>query len=223
MSYLSELVTSSKLVYIFIALFFVTSVLLRLIKLNEKTLKALKTIYVTGSALLLVSVIFSIIYFTKINTAFDLGSFTNYFRFNDGWGTDRGFVWRIYLELYNGLPFSQKLFGCGQDCLSLALTNDLMREMVDYGNYTNNAHNEYIQYLVSIGIFGLASYVVFVVSALVKLFKDKENSLLSYAVAVSVIAYLTQATVNITQPIVTPLLFLFIAFSRCRKTMSEKA
>lgn len=222
LSFLSKLITSTNLVYIGIVLFFVTSILLRLIKLNDKALKVLKIVYITVSIVLLISLITAIFYFTNINPKFDLGSFSRYLRFNDKWGTNRGFVWRIYLELYKGLPLSKKLFGCGQDCLSLALTTDLYREMVSFGNYTNNAHNEYIQYLVSIGIFGVVSYLTFVISALVKLFRDKETSLLSYSVAVAIIAYLVQATVNITQPIVTPLLFLFVAFACCKKSITGK-
>ena len=218
MSFLSELITNSNLVYIMTALFLVTSMFLRVIKFSSKSLKVLKTVYIAVSVFLFVSVIGAIIYFTKINPDFDLGSFEVYLRFNDYWGSKRGFVWRIYLELYNGFPFLQKLFGCGQDCLSIALTRDLFNEMVAFGNYTNNAHNEYLQYLVSIGFFGLAAYMTFVISALVKLFKDKENSFLSYPVAVCIIAYLVQAAVNITQPIVTPMLFLFIALSRCAKS-----
>lgn len=221
MSFFSQLVTQTKVVYIGMALFFVTSLLFTAVKINGKALKALRIIFVTVSAALAFSVLFAIIYFTKINTEFDLGSFSNYFRFNDRWGTNRGFVWRIYLELYNGLPLSQKLFGCGQDCLANALTKELFNEMLAYGNYTNNAHNEYLQYLVSIGIFGLASYLTFVISAVVKLFKDKKTSLLSSCVAVCIIAYLVQAAVNITQPIVTPLLFLFAAFSRCEKELTS--
>lgn len=221
LSFFSELLTSSKLVYIFMAIFFVLSLALRIIKLNEKGLKVLKIIYIAASVFLIVALIFAIAYFTYFNTDFDLGSFNSYFRFNDYWGTNRGFVWRIYLELYNEFPLTQKLFGCGQDCLSLKLTDSLYREMVEFGNYTNNAHNEYIQYLVTIGIFGLAAYMTFVISALIKLFKDKENSLFSYAIAVSIIAYLAQAIVNITQPIVTPLLFLFVAFASCKKELNN--
>lgn len=209
LSFISNLLTKPEASCVFIVLFIFASLILRFVNINEKQLKILKKVYIIFSVVLISVTVFSVIYFTKINTSYELGSFENYLRFNDRWGTNRGFVWRIYLELYNGLPLSQKLFGCGQDCLSLALTENLKKEMITFGNYTNNAHNEYLQYLVSIGVFGLAAYICLVVSALIKFFKDKENTLLSCSAAVSVIAYLVQASVNITQPIVTPLLIDF--------------
>lgn len=217
LSFMSEILTNPLISCGAIVVFLLASILLRVIKLNDKALKALKTIYIVVSVFIVLSVIALIIYFSAINTDYDLGSFASYFRFNDKWGTNRKFVWRIYLQAYNELPFVQKVFGCGQDCLKLALSTELVKEMVDFGNYTNNAHNEYLQYFVSIGIFGLVSYLAFIITGLIKLFKEKEYKMLTYPMAVAIISYLAQATVNITQPIVTPLVFLFIAFACCKK------
>lgn len=222
MSFISQLVTKLQISCVFVLLFFILSLIFRFVKISEKTLKAFRIIFITASVVFIAVIISCVFYFTEINKSYELGSLENYLRFNDKWGTNRGFVWRIYLEMFAGLPLSQKLFGCGQDCLSLALPNHLSNEMIEFGNYTNNAHNEYIQYLVSIGVFGLSAYIALFFSALIQLFKDKENAFLSYAVAVSIISYLVQASVNITQPIVTPLLFVFLAFSRCKKEQPHK-
>ena len=41
------------------------------------------------------------------------GSIANYVVMNDSWGTERGYVWRIAMEIYRDFPLSHKLFGHG--------------------------------------------------------------------------------------------------------------
>jgi O-antigen ligase len=80
-----------------------------------------------------------------------------------------------------------------------------------YGEYFDSAHNEYIQYLLTIGPIGLGSYLVFLISSARSLMK-KVNAVPSlYGVALALICYGFQASVNINLPAVTPTLWLLIS------------
>ena len=66
-------------------------------------------------------------------------------------------------------------------------------------------------YLITIGILGLTSYLLFVGSALIRGFKAAKHQPAVLACAAASVAYLAQATVNIALPISTPLLIIFVS------------
>ena len=90
---------------------------------------------------------------------------------------------------------------------------------------TNCAHNEYINYLVTTGILGLASYLSILFGALKGAIKSAAKNPLAIIFAVSVISYAVQATVNLAQPITTPLFIIFVslceAVSRQQKAVNH--
>ena len=73
----------------------------------------------------------------------------------------------------------------------------------------DNAHNEYLQYLVTHGLLGLIAYVLFVVSAVKRGFK--EGGRYQRAAALAACCYLVQASYNLMQAITTPMFFVFLA------------
>lgn len=145
------------------------------------------------------------------------GRAADYLLFNDSWGTNRGYIWRIAVENYRKLPLLQKIFGYGPDTFGIITITNNYPEMVElYGQLFDNAHNEYLQYLVTIGPLGLASYVAVHVGAAVHVIRQKVKNPLKIAALFSVLCYASQAFVNINQPIATPIMWTFLAITMSR-------
>lgn len=83
---------------------------------------------------------------------------------DDGFGSGRGFLWRISLEWFSDAGLKDKLIGAGPDCYgaavfqSLGMGSDVWKgERWEYSIFTN-AHNEFLSQLCNTGILGAASY-----------------------------------------------------------------
>lgn len=143
-----------------------------------------------------------------------------YVIFNDSWGTDRGFVWRISWENFKSFPLHHKIFGFGPDTFGIMTTFNNMQEMSEkYNVVFDNAHNEYLHFLLTIGIAGLTAYLIFLISAFVKMTRCARGDLLILAPMFAFICYCAQAIVNLNVPITAPFMWLFLsmALSICRR------
>ncbi len=162
------------------------------------------------------------LYFSAADTATDLGSMEKLLRMNDAWGTHRGIMWLRSFKIFGEANVWQKLFGTGPDTFYFAF-EPYFRELEEYGNSsTDAAHNEYINYLITIGAAGLACYLSFVGSALVRGFKSAKRNPYVLACAAAVTAYLAQAVVNIALPISTPLMIIFVSLCEAFARMKEE-
>lgn len=171
--------------------------------------KYFKDIQKVGRGLLLLIVILAIglfLYYFFIDTKQPLGTFANYLRYNDAWGTGRGLIWNRVLYSYTQLPFLQLLFGHGLDTTRLLLIDTFGETMALY----DNAHNEILQYLVTTGIVGLLCYLSTLISSLKRLWIFIKKEPYAFAIAATMLCYFIQAIVNINQPITTPFLFMFL-------------
>lgn len=153
---------------------------------------------------------------------------------NDTWGTDRGLNWRLGFTYWRDhLSFLEKLIGHGPDTYYIIMM-DNYREEIKTANYNvlDSAHNEYLEYLLTIGLFGLLSYLTMQFSTIRRIWKEivtelndkekefKENLETSkrkrflpilMALLFGLIAYLTQAVVNIAVPILFPIMMLTVS------------
>lgn len=147
----------------------------------------------------------------------------SYVVFNDAWGTDRGYVWRRSFELFGGkFTLPQKIFGYGPDTFGLLMRYyyDGMK-MGDMAVIYDSAHNEYIHYLLTLGIVGLASYLAFMGSAIVRLVKNVKNRPEVAATLFVVLAYVIQAVVNINLPIAMPIILNILAMGLSKNAVAE--
>ena len=84
-----------------------------------------------------------------------------YIVFNDNWGTNRGFAWRISWENFKNFPLIHKIFGFGPDTFGIITTFNNYKEMSEIYHVTfDNAHNEYLHFLLTIGAAGLTAYLL---------------------------------------------------------------
>lgn len=152
------------------------------------------------------------------------GSMSDYLVFSDSWGTDRGFVWKLSMNHFKEFSFIRKLFGYGPDTFGILTHYNDFDTMVEYNNTIfESAHNEYIHYLLTIGAVGLGAYVMLLFTSCYEILKKCSKEPYAVAIVFSILAYAAQATVNIAQPIVTPIMFtlLMIGLSACNNNVES--
>ena len=165
-------------------------------------------------ALVAIGLIGIIAYFTTVGAERDIGYWSRYLRFDDLWGTGRGFIWRYMFKIFADQTWYRKLFGIGADTIGRYMKEHYRYEMYAAGySLIDSAHNEPLQYLVTHGIVGLLAYLGF--SFLGVLFpllrKEAKTHPLNMAFAAGALCYLAQSVVNQHQAITTPLYYVFVA------------
>lgn len=148
------------------------------------------------------------------------GPLSEYLYFDDDWGTHRGYIWRIGLESYHHFPLIHKIFGYGPDTFGIITKYNYYDEMIKlYNEKFESAHNEYLQYLITIGAVGLLSYLSLLIVSMWKMLKCMKREPVVVAIVFAVICYGAQAFVNISVPIVAPVMLtlLMIGLSAIRE------
>ena len=154
------------------------------------------------------------IYYSAVDNDTDLGNFEKLLRFSDAWGTHRGFMWRVSIEEYRKFNLFNLLFGSGPDTAYFVLTPHFEELLDRFGDAsTDCAHNEYINYLLTQGALGLTAYLGFMGAVIIRGVKAAKKNPLTLIFISPVICYLAQATVNLYNPIVTPILFIFASLT----------
>lgn len=148
--------------------------------------------------------------------ALKYGKFSNYLIFNDEWGTHRGYIWRNAIECFNNLPLWKRLFGYGPETFGILLLRKTANN--PYNEVFDSAHNEYLHCLITVGIAGLASYVLFILSFIKNGLNRYKNPYI-VAVIFGVICYSVQAFVNLNLPIVTPVFWLLISIGSAKEKL----
>lgn len=155
-----------------------------------------------------------IIYGNFIDESVSFGELDNYLKLTVNWGTGRGYVWKWVIEIFNSANIINQLFGFGVGTCGIILLknySDIMYYKLGY--YYTNAHNEFLETLINCGLLGLVSYIILLVTTVVKGLKSRE--LLRVSIAIGIIAYGLQSSFVVMQPVVHPLIFIFMAM--CNK------
>lgn len=173
---------------------------------------------------ILVSLFIACFLFVDVNLwghAERYGSLSQYLLFNDDWGSNRGYIWRRSLWMYNRMPLLHKLFGCGPDTYGCLVSKTIIFETNNHlGSYLDNAHNAFLQYLITIGLAGLAAYTAFLGTSFFRLFKNRKLNPYIPAILTATCCYAFQSTINLDVPVVTPFLWLLLAMgmAACKET-----
>lgn len=135
-------------------------------------------------------------------------SLKNYLLFDDDWGTHRGFVWRITMESYGRFPLLHKIFGYGPETFGIISVQNYLAEAGErYHEKFDNVHNEYLQYLFTIGIAGLTAYLALLMTSLREMLRTAVRTPAVMGIIYALACYWVQAAVNLSTPIVTPIMF----------------
>lgn len=134
---------------------------------------------------------------------------TDLLRFDDQWGSNRGFAWkRLWTVWRDDLTPLQMLFGLGGDAANARLNIDdysVKYMMLLNGDVFDSAHNEYLQHLVCGGAVGLAAWLVFLAVHI------RRGLRAAPGLAAAVLGYAVQAFFSISMPGVLPLVFVLAA------------
>lgn len=211
-----KLFVESNTCYILIGIAAVITGALYIIDKKKPNLTLSKAVpIVLGSlfAAAVIAILSAVVYFSVVDTTTKLDGFLSILRFDESWGTHRGFMWIKSFYIFGDASFFQKLFGTGPDTFHYAFS-PYFTELMKYGDSsTNAAHNEYLNYLITIGAFGLIAYLSVVGGTIAGAIKKSFSNPLSIVCVSAVICYSVQAVVNIAQPITTPLFILFVALT----------
>lgn len=136
------------------------------------------------------------------------------FEFNDYWGSYRGYVWTRLITLYKDFPVLNKIFGNGNETVYELMYVNYYDEMYSLtGTVYDSAHNQYLQYLVTMGIFGVVSYIGLIITSVYNCIKVSKDNAYAFPIMATIIAFAAQEFFNIGQPVTTPFMFLFIALA----------
>lgn len=178
-------------------------------KTGDVSLRLAKKVWLTILGLGVIGIVFALVDVNVFGNWQRYGSLSGYLLFNDEWGTHRGYIWRNAMECFNQFPFLKKIIGYGPDTFGILLLNKTEGNI--YNEIFDNAHNEYLHYLITLGIGGLAAYLVFIGAFLIRVIRRATHNRFVMAAFFAAVCYLTQAFVNLNLPIVTPVLWLCLA------------
>ena len=162
-------------------------------------------IFSVGSKVLAVAVVAVIALFViliAINTAYDgiicelTGMSDNGFlTFDLYWGSNRGATYFAGIQSFSEQDLLHKIFGVGPDCMATYILTDgsaglnaILKEVFNNARLTN-AHNEWLTILVNIGLPGCICYIGMMVTAIYRLIKNRELSVVSIACGFCLLAY----------------------------------
>ena len=152
-------------------------------------------------------------------------AYRNVLIFGDGWGTGRGFNWRLAWEFFTkDASLLQKIIGYGPDTYYIITMDRYKHAMRDAGyGIFDSAHNEYLEYLTTIGILGTLAYLGVLATSLRQMLK-KPGDACAIACGFAVLAYAVQSVVNIAIPLTTPIfmLLLYVGINSTQSSNGEK-
>ena len=139
--------------------------------------------------------------------------------FDGSWGTKRGYIWQMAMELFADGSIKDQLVGVGPDCFGIPIM-DRFSDFVSehWGKRVANAHNEYIQYLITMGIAGAVSYLGLYVSSWRRFVKRISWNETKAALFMAVMGYAGQAFVNNPQAMNMAILFVCLGLLRSERS-----
>ena len=162
----------------------------------------LKTVFAL-TALAVVILIAMMVWFTVVDKTADLGSMASFLRFDDMWGSVRGFVYKRSLRAFGDFSWKEKLFGRGLGTTLTTLTPyfDNQTAIEVAGGVFNDCHCQPLQILLTCGICGTLAFVAFYISMLTTILRRMKNDALLNGVFAALIGYIAIMMFNVVQPI----------------------
>lgn len=186
---------------------------------RKQLMKWMMGLFFCGGMLLIAA----IVYFSVFDTKTKLGSFANFLRFNDSWGTLRGFVYVRALRAFRDFEPMDKLFGAGMELTRSILTPYFDNpKMLRYGVF-NDPHCQPLQMLLTCGIAGMLCFLGLYLSMIVMLFRNVDDDPDACGLLCSVWCYGLILLINVTQPILIATYYSICALAiACVRTQKNR-
>jgi len=146
-------------------------------------------------------------------------------RFNERWGSLRGFVWKETFAAFAHSGVKNWITGVGPDCFAYWFIDsgiDIPTEGFYQGAAYSNAHNEWLTALVNTGLIGLVAYIGIFAGAIRSYIKNTERSKEAAIGILVLTAYLSNQFFSFQQVLVTPFLFLIMGMCENRMRILRK-
>lgn len=167
---------------------------------NKGFLKAFKWVYLV---LAVCGIIAAAVIVILANTHWQDKDILDLLIIDDDWGSRRGLIYRLCFEALGEYSVKDLLFGVGPEMLQ--------RVMAKYGiPEVDQAHCEYLQILMTTGVFGLLSHLTVIGLTVISAVKRGRKNPAVVALLLGLLAYWSQASVNIAQSFTNPIVFAFI-------------
>ncbi len=179
---------------------------------KEFTTKILVKIWLGLIALGILALVAMFIDVNVLGNTTRYGILGAYLEFNDSWGSNRGIIWASTMEVFMNFSFVRQLIGFGPDTYQILIENTEAWEFfINNNELLDNAHNEYLHYLVTLGLVGVVSYIVFIGMSIFALLRQWKDNIYAVACGMAVLCYAAQGLVNLSLPIATPIMWAFLA------------
>lgn len=162
-----------------------------------------------------------VVWFSAFDTQTDLGGLSSFLRFDDMWGSGRGFVYTRSLRAFRDYTLTEKLFGKG-----LGQTLDILTPYCDNqqaidlaGGVFTDAHCQPLQFLLTCGLVGAAAFLAFYAAMLHSLRRMMADDALLCGFFTALVSYSVVMALNVAQPILLSTYFPLcgLALSRIRR------
>ena len=150
----------------------------------------------------------------------------------DSFANDRGYIWKLSVDLYKNLSPFKKIVGVGPNCYMYAFDDYLVLHpaLIDEVNERfrylalTSAHSDYFDYLINTGLFGLISYFTMIGMVIRRFYKREHRSLATIISMACMVSYLTYTMINFSIICATPYLYIFmgIVSSESNKEVCKK-
>lgn len=164
-----------------------------------------------GFACAVLLILAAVFYYSKVDTVTNLGEAAGFLRFGDSWGSLRGFAWIRSLRAFAGASPAQKLFGAGMEKTLSVLTPYFDDPSMLRTGVFNDPHCQPLQMLLTCGLLGMTTFVLFYASMLATLARHAGHDPLLCGAFASVFAYSLIMLINVTQPILIATYFSICA------------
>lgn len=150
-------------------------------------------------------------------------AFLNRLKFEDTFGSGRGFIWKASVKAWLALPLWEKFTGYGLNCYYLLIQQYSGANLTELfgGAKLVDAHNEFLQFLTTTGILGTAGYFGLLISTAVSSARKCSKKPMLLLGAAVPCAYLAQAMVNNPTVLITPYLFLMLGIIKSMENVED--
>lgn len=198
--------------HIFTAIFLILAVVFMLLHKKGYRAPGRRVLMRTAFILIVLAAVIliaAIVWFTAVNPTADVGDAASFLRFDDMWGSVRGFVYKRSIRAFSDFSWKEKLFGRGLGTTLTTLTPyfDNQDAINLAGGVFNDSHCQPLQLLLTCGIVGMLAFMMFYVCMVITVLKNMEDDAILNGVFAMLIGYIAIMMFNVLQPILVMVYF----------------
>ncbi len=150
----------------------------------------------------------------------------SYLIFDDSWGSNRGFIWKTTVRIFEEMPLMRQLFGAGPDCFYpySYQVSSYAQQIHDFWkpDVLTNAHNEFLNLLICVGMIGVGAFLFWLAAGAVRFLRAAERNPYVLMGFLTICSYAAHNFFCYQQVCCTPFLFLITGAAEGLARESER-